>query len=481
MTSRAALACVVLSLLLGACAALPGGGKAPAEVPGTATRPQLTAAQAQAYSRAKVLGAAGPAGALVHDGWDPLAEPVITGRVAPPMQYQVQPGAANGRTVFATVQAAVNQAHIDITSGAQTAPRVYIGVAPGSYHELVYVPASTTPITIWGLGADPTAVRIHFDIDAAMPVAEYKAQVAPVYEAPGLHADIARFYQDCTQTNVTARSCMVVMWVKNSGFQLRNVTVANSYFQSRASQGSAHQAVAFKSEGADRIHLEQVHLLGYQDTLYLKTPRPDSTVRAFVHRSLVAGDVDFIYGPATAYFLSSEIRWVGQRRGLNGGYIGAPSTNLRVPYGFVFEDCDFTSDGAGPAVTARVHLARQWFTGAPCSPYGDHAAQCTIDRSNNHPGSGALRQLTLETVGKMVVLRSRLGAHLLPQAPWAPWQTDRAHKAYRPAQYHSEDFWSNLVAAGRDPAALGYQRQTPAQPFLGEYRNSGPGHGAGDL
>lgn len=468
-----------MSLLLGACGALPGGNKVPAELASTATRPQLTAAQAQAYSRAKVLGAAGVAGALVHDGWDPLAEPVITGSIAPPMQYRVEPGAANGRTVFATVQAAVNQAHVDVTSGAQTAARVYIGVAPGSYHELVYVPASTTPITIWGLGADPTAVRIHFDIDAAMPVAEYKAQVGSVYEASGLHPDIARFYQDCTQDTVTARSCMVVMWVKNQGFQLRNLTVANSYFQSRASPGSAHQAVAFKSEGADRIHLEQVHLLGYQDTLYLKTPRPDSTVRTFVHRSLVAGDVDFIYGPATAYFLSSEIRWVGARRGLRGGYIGAPSTNLRIPYGFVFEDCDFTTDDVGSAVAGKVHFARQWFTGATCSPYGDHAAQCAIDRSNNRPSSNALRQLTLETVGKMVVLRSRLGGHLLPGAPWASWQTDRAHKAYRPAQYTSDDFWSNLEAAGKDPAALGYPRQTPAHPFLGEHHNSGPGTGVG--
>ena len=475
MTLKTTLAGATLVALLAGCGTAGSDRAEPVDAPSTATRPQLSAAQAAAYSRTKVLGAAGVAGALVHDGWDPLADRVITGRSTPPLQYLVDPAAADGRSVFATVQAAVNRAHTDIEAGVQTAPRVYIGIAPGSYHELVYVPAGKTPLTLWGLGAEPGTVRIHYAIDAAMPAAEYKAQVASVYEAPGLHADIAAFYKDCTRSDTTIRSCMTVMWVKNDGFQLRNLSVVNTYDQGRSSSGSAQQAIAFRSEGADRVHLEQVHLLGHQDTLYLRSPAANATVRTFVHRSLVAGDVDFIYGPATAYFLASEIRWVGTKRGLKSGYIGAPSTNLNIPYGFVFEDCDFTSDGG---TTGSVYLARQWFTGASCSPYGDTAAGCAIVAATAAPSSNALRRLTLETVGKMVVLRSRLGPHLKAEAPWSPWQTDSAHKAYRPVQYGSDDFWRHLGAAGKDPAALGYTRLAPAEPYLAEFRNSGPASAA---
>jgi pectinesterase len=300
-----------------------------------------------------------------------------------------------------------------------------------------------------------------------MPRDEYRAALGPVYEAPGMHTDIAAIYRHCAKDTTTPTSCTAVVWVAVDGFQARNLTVSNTYDARRP--GRAHQAVAFKSEGADRVHLEQVHLLGHQDTLYLRAPAPDATARTFVHRSLVAGDVDFIFGPATAYFLRSEIRWVGARRGLAGGWVAAPSTNLRIPYGFVFEDCDFTSDSGPPAGT--VHLARQWFTGATCSPYGEQGARCAIDAANQRGDAGTIRQLTLETVGKMAVLNSRLGAHLRSDDPWAPWQTDRAHRAYRPAQRDSDAFWNHLAAAGRDPAALGYTRTNPPEPYLAEYRN----------
>ncbi len=85
---------------------------------------------------------------------------------------------------------------------------------------------------------------------------------------------------------------------------------------------------------------------------------------------------------------------------------------------------------------------------------------------------------TLEGVGKMVVLRSHLGAHLRHDAPWSPWQSDPAAPNHRPVQRDSEDFWRALQAAGQDPAALGYRRPDPPEPFLAEYRNRGPGAGS---
>lgn len=85
--------------------------------------------------------------------------------------------------------------------------------------------------------------------------------------------------------------------------------------------------------------------------------------------------------------------------------------------------------------------------------------------------SGSISALR-RTVGKMVVLRSRLGAHLRADAPWSPWQVDRSARNHRPAQYSSDDFWLNLQAAGHDPAALGYVRPSPPEPYLAEFRNT---------
>ncbi|HSW07440.1 pectinesterase family protein [Aquabacterium sp.] len=452
------------------------------EVRGSVLRPQLSDAQALAYTRQRVLAAAGHAGALVADGWEPLADLVITGRAPPAFHYRVDPAAADGRTVFATVQAAVNRAHGDAALGALAVSRVYIGIAPGSYHEVVYVPAGPIPITLWGQGADPAAVRIHHALDAGLPVAAYIAQHAVVYEAAGLHADIAAFFRACSRQLTLNTGCTPVMWVKRDGFQARNLTVDNGHDPDRGDSPlqpqARHQAVAFKSEGADRVHLEQVRLLGHQDTLYLTTTAADRTVRSFIHRSLVAGDVDFIFGPTTAYFQSSEIRWVGGRRQLASGYIAAPSTNLGIPYGFVFEECDFTHEGGSLAQAGGVHLARQWFTGATCSPYGDKAAQCAIVPGGAANTGDAISTLTLETVGKMAVLNSRLGSHLKTASPWAPWQAERSARNHRPVQTSSDDFWHLLQATGKNPAALGYRRPDPAEPYLAEYRNSGPGKGA---
>ncbi|MBI5257744.1 MAG: hypothetical protein HY855_14670 [Burkholderiales bacterium] len=484
---RAALA---LAWGLAGCAGAP-----PGEPPATADpqRPQLSAAQAARYQRQLVLGWAGEAGALQPDPWDPLADPVITGSAPPALHYRVEPAAADGRRVFATVQAAVNQAHTDLAAGALSVPRVYIGITPGRYDELVYVPAGATPITLWGLGHAPEAVRIQASVDARMPGDEFAARFGAVYEAAGLHPDIRALFRGCRQNAQLGTGCTAVMWVRRDGFQLRNLSVANSYALGRGGAplqpAGQHQAVALKTEGADRVHLEQVQLLGHQDTLYLGSSAPRRVARSFIHRSLVAGDVDFIFGPGTAYFLASEIRWVGALRGLTQGYVAAPSTPLVVPYGFVFEDCDFTRGlppgapplamaPAGTPPAARVFLARQWFAGATCSPYGEQAAQCAIvpleAPANPVPQAPAaqVRQGSVEAVGKMVVLRSRLDAGLHLAAPWSPWQTDRRSRAYRPVQFDSDDFWRLLQAAGHDPARWGHRRPVPAEPFLAEHGNT---------
>ena len=47
------------------------------------------------------------------------------------------------------------------------------------------------------------------------------------------------------------------------------------------------------------MQLENVRLLGHQDTLMVRRPAPDRVGRVLVHASLIAGDVDFVFGNGT--------------------------------------------------------------------------------------------------------------------------------------------------------------------------------------
>lgn len=441
-------------------------------------RPQLSDAQAAQFTRQAVLAQAGPAAAPRRDAWDPLADAVLTGPAAPSFHYRVDPARADGRRVFATIQAAVRQAHADALAGRQAgATRLYIGIAPGVYEEAVVVPAGPLPITLWGEGDDPDAVRLQHNLYSQMPGAQYAQHVAAGLDGPDTHPDIQAPHRACAQRERIGTDCAVVLRVRNHGFQLRQVTVANRYGQDQP--GNLHQAVALMTDGADRVQLERVQLLGHQDTLFLRNPAPDHPVRVFVHRSLVAGDVDFIFGDAIAYFLRSELRWVGGLRGARSGYITAPNTPLDQAYGFVFEDCDFTSDGLGLAARRQVHLGRQWFYGARCSPYGAAGERCVPEPaaalrpagSPLAPGERLQPATALRAVGKVAVLRSRLGWHIHPEEPWAPWNRSPVSPAYRPAQYDSADFWRLLAAAGHDARAWGWPAPANLHVWLAEYRN----------
>lgn len=456
----------------------------PAKVPlGEPRRPQLLPAQAAAYAVDRVLARGGTVASPVPDGWQPLADPVITGAAEPTgWHYRVEPATADGVRVFATIQAAVEQAHRDVLAGRHGgAERLYIGISPGLYEEVVVVPDGPLPITLWGRGDAPDAVRLQATLYSRMPGALYAQRLAPVLD-PARHADIRAPHEACRQRERIGTDCAVVLRVRGHGFQLRNLTVANRYGQDQP--GNLHQALALTVDGADRVHLEQVHLLGHQDTLFLRNA-PDPAgganarlARVLVHRSLVAGDVDFIFGDAVAVFLRSEIRWVGGLRGARSGYVGAPSTDIAQPYGFVFEDCDFTSDGLGLAARRQVHLARQWFYGARCSPYGAGWATCLPEPALvAAAASTVVPASALRAVGKMVVLRSRLGRHIHPTEPWAPWNRAPDSPAYRPAQFDHADFTRHLAAAGHDIRAWRWPQGAPAevpaelQPWLAEYRN----------
>ena len=456
---------------------------------GTA-RPQLSAAQAAHYSYSEVLKYAGPAGNERVDPWDPLADPLAKGAAFTPTYVVDAAAKADGVKTFNTVQAAVSRA-----AAAGQRERVYILLKPGVYKELVYVPASAAPLTLYGEGASAAATKITARLDAAATGASYTAQYAAQFAAadPAIQAMYAIVKERAAAGNGNIGTFgSMTMWVRNNGFQARNLTIENGYNKdtgnAREECGERpcgktdidpqkhvvhHQAVALQVEGADKVQLENVRLIGYQDTLFLRAADTRVTVRSFFNKSYIEGDVDFIFGDSTAYFLQTEIKSLGDR---STSYVGAPNTNHRTRYGLVFEQCRFTHDGSPFALAGKFYLARQWFHSSRCTPYGTvplPGYACVLGAASQFKSpSGTITPTVLETVGKMAVLNSRIGAHINRTNPWSDWNRNGT-LSYRPAQFNSDDYWANLKAAGIDPVKdLGYIRQpVPADSYLAEYNN----------
>ena len=448
-------------------------------------RPQLSAGQAALYSYAEVLKYKGAAGHEVADPWDPLSE---TAKL--PVDYVVdQAGKADGKSHFHSVQAAVDQA---VREGANLAAkgrkRIVIRINPGTYHELLYVPATTLPITLEGDGADAGATRISADLDAAVSGDEYSRRFGAQFaDAPRSSRAMYEALKDKVMVE-TAGSA--VTWIRSDGFRAHNLTFENAYNKTHGDakaecppggcasvmvNGVAHvvhhQAVALMVDGADRVQFDNVRFIGFQDTLYLKSQATGITSRSFFDHSYIEGDVDFIFGDTTAYFYRSEIKSLGDR---STSYVVAPATNYQTRYGFVFESCRFTHDEQANSLAGKFYLGRQWFHSQRCTPYAPLAVagyQCTLGSKDFYLApQGGITQSVLETVGKTVILHSQIGAHINREHPWSNWNSPGA-LAYRPVQYDSDGYWRNLQNAGIDPIeTLHYEsRKAPVESFLAEF------------
>lgn len=455
-------------------------------------RPQLTAVQAEHFAMEKVLGYAGLPGKEASDPWNPLATPVPAADKVNADYVVSQSRKADGVRVFSRLQDAFNRVIADTQQIPQTRQRMYIRIEPGVYEGLAYLPETAVPVTVIGSGSDTT--RLRSAPEAAMTGEQFAALYDSAFQ--NVPAAVMAMYDSIRRRPVIGTFGTPVLWVKSQGFQIRDITVENSYNRGGAAyqpgckgagcEGDGiyakmnmvhHQALALMMDGTDKAQFEQVHLLGLQDTLYMRAGPDGKTARHFFYRSLIEGDVDFIFGDATAYFLESEIRSVGTR---TGSYAVAPSTNLMSAYGFVFNRSRFTSDHSINARAGRFHLARQWFHNQRCTPYDRvpiAGYRCVIGSVNqfNNP-EGSITRATLETVGKMVVMNSEIGPHIHPLTPWSDWNK-RGTLPYRPAQTSIAGYFSNLRAAGIDPVRdLGYREPLPEGVILGEFQNT-----AGDL
>ncbi len=216
------------------------------------------------------------------------------------------------------------QAAIDAVAG--TGP-VEIRVGAGRYREVVRVPRGKPPIRLVGATGDARDVVITFD-------------------------NASRSMRPDGSTFGTSGSATLT--VEADDLVVRDLTIENAYVRDPDPGVRDQQAVALKTE-ADRIELRNVRLLGHQDTVYANAPR-GRIGRQYFRDCSIEGDVDFIFGSATAVFDRCTIRALDRR---GHACVTAASTADVVPFGFLLIRSRIETDG--PPGTAR--LGRPWHPG----------------------------------------------------------------------------------------------------------------------
>lgn len=243
-------------------------------------------------------------------------------RPTPGAEGRVITVAADGSGDHTGVQAAIDA----VPAGG--AERVTIRVGAGVYREPVVVPADKPGITLLGSTGDPRDVVLTYDRAAGT-----------TRPGGGVHG--------------TSGSASVL--VSGDGTHARDLTFANSWLREEHPGVTGTQAVALRATG-DRLVFDNVRFLGHQDTLYADSPDADTPARQYYRGCYVEGDVDFVFGRATAVFDECVFHSLDRGSDTDNGYVTAPSTRPGREFGFLVTRGRFTGDA--PAGT--VYLGRPW-------------------------------------------------------------------------------------------------------------------------
>ena len=240
-----------------------------------------------------------------------------------------------------------------------------IKTAPGEYYEKIELRRSN--VTIEGTGSSANETVFYYD-------------------------DCAR--QDMPDGSKRGTFRSYSFFIDASNVTVKNLTIANS----SGTEDKAWQAIALYADGDD-LYFENVRLLGRQDTLFTGPLPPkeiqpggfigpkqfDERINGRHHykNCYICGNVDFIFGSATALFEDCEIESLARafevqkkspasesgsdksnKSGGNQsddivihGYVTAPSTPEGQEYGYIFKGCNFVSKECPPG---SVYLGRPW-------------------------------------------------------------------------------------------------------------------------
>jgi pectinesterase len=186
---------------------------------------------------------------------------------------------------------------------------VTIRIKPGIYEEKITIPAAAPPILLLGEDNERTIItwsdNAHTLGEDGEPLGTFRTGTLNVFAAQ---------------------------------FTAENVTIRNA-----SGPGTGQAVAAFVD--ADRAVFRRVKLLGDQDTLYT------GQGKQYYSECYIEGDVDYIFGAATAVFERCRLHNKRSR-----GYITAASTPEGTAFGYVFLDCEITG-GLG---VKDVYLGRPW-------------------------------------------------------------------------------------------------------------------------
>ncbi|MGW3307919.1 pectinesterase family protein [Streptomyces sp. NPDC001073] len=268
-----------------------------------------------------------------------------------PLTLYVDP---RGRGDFTTVQSAVNAA----TGAGHT-----LVLAPGVYRETVI-----TGVT------DPATGQL---TDAATEMtwigaSENPRDVVIVY-------DNANGTQKPDGSGTYGTSGSATTTLRTDGFTARWITFANDWLRADHPDITGTQAVAVKVQG-DRSAFFDCRFLGHQDTLYADSLALGVFARQYYTRCYVEGDVDFVFGRATAVYDHCHFRTLNRTDLATAlyGFVFAPSTAVANPRGYLVTHSRVSSE----APRGYYKLARPWVPGS------DTTAQPMLTVRNTVLGAG---------------------------------------------------------------------------------------------
>lgn len=308
--------------------------------------------------------------------------------------------AANGSAVknsFTSVQAA-----LDAVSTTTNKPyRIYI--KPGDYYEKLIIAKPNIQL----IGADKNTTRIYYNAYAGQQSTEPGATHGQIWGTLG----------------------SATLIIRAANIQLQQLTIENTFdFLSTDELANDDprriantQAVALHLDnGSDRFLARDVRLLGYQDTLFVNAGR------SWFDKSLIAGNVDFIFGKGNALFTQSEIKTLARGKpSYPHAFLVAPSTNIGSEYGLTFIDCKLTRDQSVP--DNSTPLGRPWH---PTTQFADG------------------RYADPNAIGKAVFINSWMDAHI------------------------TQDGWYAMAGTAKDGTRVLFQ---PEDARFFEFNSNGPG------
>lgn len=228
---------------------------------------------------------------------------------------------------------------LKIVNNDTSSDQITILIGPGTYYEKVEITRGN--LIIKGTGDSPSDTIITFDdcATAIMP--------------DGSKRGTFRSYS---------------MLIDAGNITVSNLTISNT----SGDEHIAGQAIALYADG-DNLIFDNIRLESRQDTLFTG-PLPPKEIKpgGFIgpkqyapringhhlyKNCYICGNIDFIFGSATAYFEECTIESISHGDEPVQGYVTAASTPEGQEFGYIFEKCSFISSECGEGT---CYLARPW-------------------------------------------------------------------------------------------------------------------------